>query len=95
MKKLYTKKGETMVESLVGILIAVLASACFFSACMAAMKINNAANEVERTYYEELNGIEDGTGLTSEGFINISDGAYDWNIEARYSDDTITAYAAR
>ncbi len=71
LKKCKAKRGETLVEILVAILIIALASGLFASMYMAAMNLNLAARKDDDNFYKAVTELEqmvdDGTGTAAEG----------------------------
>lgn len=65
------RRGETLVEILVAILIIALASGLFASMYMAAMNLNLAARKDDDNFYKAVTDLEqmvdDGTGTAVEG----------------------------
>ena len=58
IKKLKQKSGETLVETLFAMLIAVLSMSLLCSAVMAASNINMQTRELDEAYEDELNAVE-------------------------------------
>lgn len=58
IKKLKQKKGETLVETLFSLMIAVLCVGLIYSAVMAATNINKQTRELDDKYNAELNAVE-------------------------------------
>ena len=58
MRKLKQNKGETLMEALVSLLIAVLAIGLVASAAMAATNINKNTNIADDAFAEELEKAE-------------------------------------
>ncbi len=71
-KKLRSKKGETLVESLAAILIFTMASIVMFSMVTTAGNINSTAKEMDRSVQEQLVGIEKGDPGIVEGGAQIN-----------------------
>ena len=65
IKKLRSKSGETLIESIAAILIFTLASILFFSMVNAAANINITTKEADRAYYTQQVLAEAGTGAAS------------------------------
>ena len=63
IKKLKQKSGETLMETLVSMLIAVLCIGLLSSAIMAAANINKQTRELDQKFSDELNAVE---GRTDE-----------------------------
>ena len=64
IRKLKQNKGETLVESLVAVMIAVMAMTLVATATMAAAKINISTREADVAFAEELKGAEIFTATT-------------------------------
>lgn len=56
--KLKSQSGETLAETLAGILIAALASALFLSLVMTSMRINEKTEKADAFYYDTLSLLE-------------------------------------
>lgn len=57
-KKLTSRKGETLVEILVAILIIALAAGLFASMYMAAMSINSSARKQDEQFFDAVEKLE-------------------------------------
>lgn len=66
MRKLKQNKGETLMEALVSLLIAVLAIGLVATAAMAATNINKNTNIADDAFAEELEKAEIYTATTIE-----------------------------
>ena len=58
IKKLKQKKGETLVETLFSLMIAVLCVGLIYSAVLSATNINSETRALDEKYNSELNAIE-------------------------------------
>ena len=58
IKKFKNKSGETLVETLVSMLIAVLSMGILCTAVMAATKLNSQTREMDEKYSSELYEVE-------------------------------------
>ena len=58
IKKLKQKKGETLMEALVSMLIAVLSMGILCSAALAATKMNVTTRSLDKKYSEQLFAVE-------------------------------------
>ncbi len=73
MAKLKSKRGETIVETLVAILIVVLTSSFFLTAVIATEKINKTANSADNSFraaqeqVEKRENKQDGTVTITVG----------------------------
>ena len=72
IRKLRQKKGETLVETLFSMLIAVLATMLLCTAFAAAMRINAEVKALDEKYQEDLLEVEGGSSSTTPGKINIT-----------------------
>jgi len=76
--KLKQNKGETLMEALVSLLIAVLAVSLVASAALAAANINKSTNLADKKFTEELEAVEIyDAPLTSKNLeIQLEDGTF-------------------
>lgn len=58
IKKLKQKRGETLMETLFSMMIAVLCMGMLCNAVMAATNINRQTRELDEKYSDELNAVE-------------------------------------
>lgn len=78
LKKLKSSSGETLVELLASILIAVLSVSILFGGIMVSVRINEEADRADQEYYKGLSAAEeqkvlilpDGTEGTGEISVN-------------------------
>lgn len=75
IKKLKKNNGETLVEALVSLLIAVLSMALVASASLAAANLNENNREADKAFAEELEQAE----------LYLSDEVLSKTIEIRFS----------
>lgn len=66
MHKIREKRGETLVESLVSILIFTFASILMLTMISAGAEINRTAREADRTYFSQLLTAEMAEGPGTE-----------------------------
>ena len=75
MRLFYTKlssgKGETLVETVVAVLVVALASVIFATMTLSASRLNAAAMDADEAFYSELSAVEQQTGTTS-GTVTVS-----------------------
>lgn len=71
MKKLRSKVGESLVESLCAILIFTLASVGMYSMVMAANNINATAKEADQKFQQDMLIVEKAEGDGAAGTITI------------------------
>lgn len=74
MKKLSSKKGETLVESLVAILVFTLSSVMLFTMITAATNLNRAAAEADQRYRDEMVYAEQAEDLVRDGDLSLAYG---------------------
>ena len=72
IKKLKSKAGESLVESLCAILIFTMASIVLFSMVSAAADINNTAKEQDKINQDHLVAVEKGEDATRNGSAKIT-----------------------
>lgn len=96
MKKLLTrlksKKGETLVESMAGILIFTFGSIIMLSMITSAADINTAAKKADEEFFSQMVQVELAQGGTT-GTVTISVGSYSDDIEVSISGTTDGLYA--
>ena len=81
LKKLKSSSGETLVELLASILIAILSVSILFGGIMVSVRINEEADRADQEYYKGLSAAEeqkvlilpDGTEGTGEISVNNSE----------------------
>lgn len=71
-KKLRSKAGESLVESLAAILIFTMASIGMFSMVTAAADINQTAKEADRANQEQMLIAEQGEGTSAAGTVTMT-----------------------
>jgi type II secretory pathway pseudopilin PulG len=76
-RKLRQNRAETLVETLVSILIVALASGMLLTAVTTASRLNKAARDSQETYETALEATEAGTVASGTGNVTISDGEPD------------------
>lgn len=72
LKKLRSRAGESLVESLAAILIFTMASIGMFSMVTAAADINQTAKEADRTSQEQMLIAEQGEGSSTSGTVTMT-----------------------
>lgn len=72
MKKLRSRRGETLVEALCSVLIFTLASVGMYSMVMAANNINATAKEADRRHQEQMEIVEKAEGTSVDGFVTMT-----------------------
>ena len=68
MKKLKSERGETLIESLVSLLVAVLAFAFLAMAAVSAEKINAKTRSTDISFHYAETGTESGVSLKGEKY---------------------------
>ncbi len=93
MKKLLNKRGETLTESLIALLITVLSAAMFATMVTAAVNIGSKADAAVEEFYEELSAAEAGS-IPESGTLEVND--RDFTVEYyRRGDGLLTAYRSK
>lgn len=72
MKKLRSRRGETLVESLVSILIIALSSAMFATMVTTAVNINLKTETATAEFYEEFAAAEDTNATPESATITLN-----------------------
>ena len=74
MKRLKSKAGESLVESMAAILIFTFGSIVLYTMVMAAADINGTARTLEQDYYTQTAALEraEGTGTPTTITVQIS-----------------------
>lgn len=90
IRKLRQKKGETLVETLVSMLIAVLSMAILSMATMTATNVNQEIREIDEKYNKELRQVEslDGSVKTSVQTLSLTFKSVDGTTV--YDTDTVS-----
>ena len=68
---LRSSRGETLVESLVSVLVFTLSSLLLFSMVFAAANINRSAKQADLDRQEQLSAAETGDGETVPGTVTV------------------------
>jgi len=71
-KKLKQKKGETLIETLFSLLIALLSMALLISAVLAATNINQKLREADESFRSQLEEVECMAGEAESEKIEVS-----------------------
>lgn len=72
LKKLNSKKGETLIESLIAILIFTCASLVMYAMVSSAGNINEKAKEMDSAYQDQLLIAERGEGAGTPGQVSVT-----------------------
>lgn len=94
-KKLHSRLGETLVETMAAILIFTFSSIILLSMIAAATKLNAAAKESDSTISAELNAAEsqDGAGEAASITIHPSESSSQTVSVNRFSSGDGTLYS--
>jgi len=92
LSRLKSKKGETLVESMAGILIFTFGSIIMLSMVTSAADINTAAKEADQEFFSQMVQVELAQGGTT-GTVIISAGGYTSNVDVTISGTTDGLYA--
>ena len=74
MKKLKSKHGETLTETLVSILIIAMASALLATMVGVSARLTKRAEAADAQFYEELSAAEAGRGEDGDATITLTVG---------------------
>ncbi len=98
-KKLASRRGETLTEALVGILIVALSSVALVAMVTAASHMNTAAAARDQALYDAVKEAESGTLNGGEASavkvvvqVEVAGKRYTFNA-ARCGEDTLPLYA--
>lgn len=103
-KKLRSRAGESLVESLAAILVVTMASIVMYSMVTAAADINLKAKRNDQAVQEQMAVAERGEGTSTQGVIRmyIQDGASEAivatvpvDVYGGFSDGELYAYYVR
>lgn len=72
LKFIHSKCGETLVESVLAILIFTLASIIMLSMISAANNINQTAKDADREYFDQLVSAELASGTATQGEVTFA-----------------------
>lgn len=72
LSRLKSKKGETLVESMAGILIFTFGSIIMLSMITSAADINTAAKEADREYFEDMKVVELANTTPAAGSVSFA-----------------------
>ncbi len=94
IEKLKQKKGETLIETLVSMLIAVLSMGILCTAVMAANNLNSQTREMDEKYSSQLQEVEglDENADTSTQTLTISFQSTDGSILYQTTTADVTMY---
>lgn len=88
-----TKSGETLVETLLAILIITLVSIAFFTSAVTAANINKKVTDADKKLEEQLITAEKGEG-TREGLVTVvtDEGNFDYDVNFSGANGDLTSY---
>ena len=72
IKKLRQNKGETLIETMVSLLIAVLSVMMLATAVLAATNVNKQTNEADQKYQSQLKAVEGMEESIKKEDVNVS-----------------------
>lgn len=75
IRKLKNKKGESLTETLVALLISVLSLTLLASMILSGNRITSRSKERMTDYYDSSSAIVQGSGASIDGSITIKDAA--------------------
>ena len=82
--KLRSRKGETLTETLVALLIVGLSSVVLASMIGAASRMGTQAAERDKAMYEEVAAAEARTGDSEDGSVTVTVGDTNQTIDVKY-----------
>ena len=100
-KRLRSCRGETLIESMVAILIFTFASILFLSLVTAAADVNITVQEADETFQSQQLAIEENTAATTAASVSLKNGEtellqaeiYSNNfVVTKVEDDALYAY---
>lgn len=80
MKKLKNRKGETLMETLVAILVFTLSSVLLYSMASTATDINRTARQDDKQFQEQVVAVEQAKGSKTTGTVSITIGSGSTNV---------------
>ncbi|MEF9853060.1 MAG: hypothetical protein RR879_06360 [Hydrogenoanaerobacterium sp.] len=86
VKKLRCSSGETLVETLVAVLVMTCASVLFATMLLSASHMNNEAQQQDIKHYEQISAAEAGNPLAGSKSVTITENVVPVTIL------TVTAY---
>lgn len=95
LKRIKNKCGETLLESVVSILIFTFASIIMFTMITSANRINSTAKENDREHYEQLVVAElapKGSGIPQDISFTIDGKTFTERVEVFGTDGGLYAY---
>jgi len=96
IRKLQSNKGETLIEAMVSLVIAVLAMGLVVTATMAATNINKSTKDADKTFAEDLQAAEiySETPVSKTLQIKVTDGPFLTETEGGSEQITVDVYGA-
>lgn len=93
LRKLTTRRGETLTETLAALLVICLASAALAAMVTAASRMNAAAMQKDAALYAAVTQTETHSGEGTDGTVDVTvDGEKITFDVDYYGDDTLTSY---
>lgn len=93
LKKLKSRAGESLVETLVAVLIIALAAGLLAGGATTTVKLNQRAAESGRVFFEELSQAEAGeTYGTGTAQVRLGSNFYQLDITFTGDEDGLRAY---
>ena len=93
MRKLRETSGETLVETLVAILIVTLSSLLFLHMTMASVKISGEAKMMDSQYQTALSAAEEQKTKVSAGTITVGGRDYSVTYYGTGESDALASYS--
>lgn len=95
--KLKSRRGETLTEVLVSMLIVVMSALMLATMVVSAASINKKANDAVEKVYEELAAAEAKAAVDSNGFVTVGFGGMaseiTVNVDYYGGGNALTAYS--
>lgn len=70
--RLASRRGESLIESMVAILVFTFASIIMLTMITSAVNINQVAKDADQAYFEQMTAIEAKGGTPGSGYIEFS-----------------------
>ena len=93
MRKLKKSSGETLVETLVAILIVTLSSLLFLQMTMTSLNISGEAKKMDTDYQASLSAAEEQKTKIATGTITVSGRDYSVTYYGTGETGALTAYS--
>ena len=95
MKKLLCRRGETLTEALVSILVIALSAALLATMITVAATINRSASNAMGSYYAQITAAEGGNALTTPTLVTLTGTSVSGTVDVTYygrDTDSLAAY---